>query len=176
MPDTATSPWPLQRDCSTFYGDPTSHRNAIAAPDKTWEVKNLQVVPLPWAGRLSWDLTKPCHGLRVHRLVAASLARILVQIWARAGESQKEIERLGLDRIGGGYCWRLTRGGHILSMHAFGAAVDFDPEHNAFGDTTPNLALPENRWVIEVFEAEGWVWGGRFGKPDGMHFQAARLA
>jgi hypothetical protein len=27
--------------------------------------------------------------------------------------------------------------------------------------------------VVRAFEAEGWVWGGRFRTPDCMHFQVA---
>jgi hypothetical protein len=29
--------------------------------------------------------------------------------------------------------------------------------------------------VVKLFAAEGWVWGGPWSKPDGMHFQAAIL-
>jgi hypothetical protein len=26
--------------------------------------------------------------------------------------------------------------------------------------------------VVALFEAEGWAWGGRFTRPDPMHFEA----
>jgi hypothetical protein len=56
-------------------------------------------------------------------------------------------------------------------MHSWGCAIDFDSARNGFGDTTPNFALIPA--VTDAFLAESWVWGGKWHKPDGMHFQAA---
>ncbi|HLC17357.1 MAG TPA: M15 family metallopeptidase [Thermodesulfovibrionia bacterium] len=28
---------------------------------------------------------------------------------------------------------------------------------------------------MDAFEKEGWTWGGNWKKPDGMHWQAARI-
>lgn len=155
--------WPLQRDCAKFYGDP---RGSNGAASSRWERENLITVPCPWALTYAG---RPVKGIRVHRKVAESLTRALANIWERVGQSQAEIDRIGMSVYGGGYNFRVMRGGSSLSMHAYGAAVDFDPGRNALGDATPAM----DPRVIEEFEREGWEWGGHWSRPDGMHFQAA---
>ena len=49
-------------------------------------------------------------------------------------------------------------------------AIDLDPAHNPFGGAS--TMCPEAK---DAFAAEGWLWGGAWAKPDGMHFQAATL-
>jgi hypothetical protein len=153
--------WPLQRDCNKFYGNPRGKNGSASA---AWESANLTLVKCPWV--LRYD-GKPVKGLRVHKKVAESLQRVLAAIWERVGRKQAEIDRIGMSIYGGGYNFRLMRGGSNLSMHSWGCALDFDPARNGMGDTTPNMDLR----VVEEFEREGWEWGGHW--KDGMHFQAA---
>jgi len=167
---TQTKPiWPLQSQCAAFYGNP-----GAVALDPKWETTNLVKVAVPWRMVASWAPNMVISTIRVHRKCADSLKRALDTIWLRAG-TQAEIERLGMHLYGGGFTYRPKRSGTTLSMHAYGCAVDFDPARNGFGDRTPNFGQPENRYVVEAFEAEGWVWGGPWSRPDGMHFQAARV-
>lgn len=58
------------------------------------------------------------------------------------------------------------------SDHAFGIALDFDAEHNAFGQERGTL--PE--WFIKSFTDVGWEWGGQWSgaDKDWMHFQRAQ--
>ena len=163
--------WPLQSQCPAFYGSPTLNGHGLPGPDPKWERDNLVLVALPWEARASWNVALPVHSIRVHKLCAASLARVLVAVWEDCGKAQAEIDRIGLSAIGGGYSWRLMRGGNRLSMHSFGCAVDLDPERNGLGDATPAM----DRRVIDAFTAEGWTWGGGWRVKDGMHFQAARV-
>lgn len=153
--------WPLQKDCDTFYGNP---RGGAGRPSASWESANLVLVKCPWV--LRYD-GKPVKGLRVHKKCAESLKRVLDAIWGRLDHSQAEIDRIGMSIYGGGYNFRLMRGGSRLSMHSWGCALDFDPARNGMGDTTPNM----DKRVVEEFEREGWEWGGHW--KDGMHFQAA---
>jgi peptidoglycan hydrolase-like protein with peptidoglycan-binding domain len=155
--------WPLQRECNAFYGDP---RGANGQASAKWERANLTTVKCPWVLRYSG---RAVAGIRIHKKAAASLARVLDAIWDRVGQSQAEIDRIGMSVYGGGYNFRLMRGGSNLSMHSWGCAVDFDPARNGLGDKTPAM----DRLVIEEFEREGWEWGGHWSRPDGMHFQAA---
>lgn len=85
-----------------------------------------------------------------------------------------EVEQLGLgelvDPSDFGGCW-VPR--HIdwdpampLSMHAWGLAVDLGVSANALG-AEPKM----DPRIVEVFEAHGFVWGGRWARPDGMHFE-----
>lgn len=160
------SKWPKQSECLSFYGNPR---------DKDFERKYLLMVKFPWLAVTAWD-GKPVIGATVHHKCADSLARILSAIWEAAGRSQDVINSWGMNKYGGGYCFRQMRGSKKLSMHAYGCAVDFDPVDNAMGDTTPEFAL--HPAVTKAFTDEGWVWGGNWRKNggkwiDGMHFQAA---
>ena len=56
-----------------------------------------------------------------------------------------------------------------LSHHSWGIALDINVPTNLFGqppDQDPRL--------VEVFERWGFLWGGRFIVPDGMHFEYRR--
>jgi hypothetical protein len=53
------------------------------------------------------------------------------------------------------------------SQHAYGAAIDIDAPTNGYGDTTPAM----DTRVVAVFESHGFLWGGDFLIPDGMHFE-----
>lgn len=165
--------WPSQSAAPQFYGANNKLTKGVAGPDPKWEKDNLVTVPLPWKAVASWDHSIPIKGLRVHRLVADSLKRILASIWEGFDKSQKAIEIAGMHLVGGGYNWRQMRGISRLSMHAYGCAVDFDPDRNGLGDPTPAM----DARVVAAFEAEGWEWGGRWSpqRRDGMHFQAARV-
>jgi hypothetical protein len=57
-----------------------------------------------------------------------------------------------------------------LSMHAWGLAIDFNARDNPLG-ATPVM----DPRVVEVFERWGFDWGGRWSRPDGMHFELARI-
>lgn len=169
--------WPLQSECDAFYGDP---RGRMGQASQAWEAAHLVYLeppfPMTFAG-------KPCKRIRVHRKVETSLARVLADIKRRAEQASVDHKRLvgailrdwGVSIYGGAYNYRIKRGGSRLSMHAYGCAIDLDPVRNAFHDTTPHFA--EVPAVVEAFEREGWIWGGRWSgrSCDGMHFQAARV-
>ncbi|MGV1802580.1 M15 family metallopeptidase [Agrobacterium vitis] len=163
--------WPQQSAAADFYGKNLKISKGVAGPDPAWERASLVLVPIPWKAVAAWDKTIPLKSFRVHTKVAGSLGRVLGNIWDVFGRSQKTIEAKNLHLIGGGYNWRLMRGKAALSMHAYGCAVDMDPTHNALGDPTPDM----DPRVVEAFEAEDWIWGGRWSpqRRDGMHFQAA---
>jgi hypothetical protein len=170
---SASSSWPLQNDAPDFFGRNLRLSKGVGGPDPKWERANLVLIPLPWRGVASWDHALKIKSLRVHKRVADSLTRVLEAIWHAFGKDQKAIEAAGMHLIGGGYVWRAMRGGSRLSMHSYGAAVDFDPDRNSLGDPTPAM----DPRVVAAFKAEGWVWGGDWSprSRDGMHFQAARV-
>ncbi|MDV6332046.1 M15 family metallopeptidase [Asticcacaulis sp. 201] len=176
VPPMMPSSWPHVDDCRSAYGDPTGAVGGASKASAEWEADNLVTVRLPWHAHAAWNSKLAITGLQVHRLAAPSLTRIVATLWLQAGKSQAEIDRVGLSAIGGGYNFRPVRDGGRLSTHAYGCAVDFDPNRNALGDGAPNFALAENRYVVNAFRTEGWRWGGGWLRPDGMHFEAARLA
>jgi len=70
-------------------------------------------------------------------------------------------------------CWaprHILRDPHSsLSHHAWGIAIDVNVPQNPFG------ALPhQDPRMVKVFEDWGFIWGGRFIVPDGMHFEYHR--
>ena len=69
------------------------------------------------------------------------------------------------DDFGG--CWApRTQGSAALSSHAWGIAVDLNVAGNHYG-AEPTMP----REVIEVMADHGFVWGGDWPVPDGMHFE-----
>lgn len=112
------------------------------------------------------DADETMRGIRVHPACADQLTAALLDV-SKAG-----LWRF-VEACAGGYAFRMQRGSWKVSMHALGAAVDFDAIHNAMGvplartriGTEPGLG------VVRIFEAHGWTWGGHFGRTDAMHFQ-----
>ncbi len=74
-----------------------------------------------------------------------------------------------LRTVDGTYAYRLVRGGSTLSPHAYGMAIDFDAQWNQLG-WGPERAEMHSE-IVMVAEGLGWTWGGRFSRPDPMHFQ-----
>ena len=60
--------------------------------------------------------------------------------------------------------YRAQRRSKKISPHAWGIAIDLDPDTNQMG--TPGSM---NQRIIEIFESFGFIWGGGFNDP--MHFQ-----
>lgn len=123
-------------------------------PDPAWVSANITQAEVPVIGSVT------CHRLLIPQLYAA-LA---------------EVEEAGLaDEIyqyGGCYVPRFIDRdpSKPLSMHAFGLAVDVNTPTNQLGtqgDMDPR--------VVEIFERWGFVWGGRWARPDPMHFELGRL-
>lgn len=56
--------------------------------------------------------------------------------------------------------------GEKLSTHAYGLALDLNAATNPLG-ATPQI----DDQLVMCFEEAGFVWGGRWKRPDGMHFQ-----
>jgi len=89
---------------------------------------------------------------------------------------QAEIRRLRLDLFGGCYNYRRMRGGSAWSTHAWGIALDFDPDRNqlSWGRDKASFAKAEfDKWW-EIWENEGWTSLGRTKNYDWMHVQATR--
>ena len=102
--------------------------------------------------------------------VAASLRRILSAILAHYG-SAEAVKAVNMDVYDGCYNDRSVRGSTKRSMHAYGAAIDMDAEHNALGATKWTMPMA----VVDIFESEGWRWGGRYsGRKDAMHMEACQ--
>jgi len=72
----------------------------------------------------------------------------------------------------GTYNCRMIRGStSVWSHHAWATAVDFDPAQNCLGCPTAGTELGKEPEFVRAFEAFGFVWGGRWSRPDAMHFE-----
>jgi hypothetical protein len=77
----------------------------------------------------------------------------------------------------GGMVWRVIAGTDRLSVHSFAAAVDVSPRGNPYWRNLPRgknmlavrQAFPAS--VVAAFEAEGFIWGGKWAEFDLMHFE-----
>ena len=69
------------------------------------------------------------------------------------------------------------RGGTRWSTHAWGIAIDYDPDRNQlkWGRDRAAFARPEYDAWWRLWEEEGWVSLGRTRNYDWMHVQAAKL-
>ena len=106
-----------------------------------------------------------------HRLAAGALLAALEDIWDHCGHDQTVLNDTGLQNYSGTFNCRAVRGSSRLSVHAFGAAIDFDAAHEPMNFThTSHMA----DFVIADFKARGAFWGGDFkSRQDPMHFQLA---
>lgn len=145
------NPWPdtSQAALTKFYGDPGDESQLIAV--------NVEGLGMLYEG-------KPVRVIRCHNKVAASLCRILQAIKSSPSASV-------LKQYAGCYNNRSMRGGSLPSLHARGAAIDLDPDHNGNHIPWPTRAtMPLD--VMEAFAREGWTPAGAFWGRDAMHFQA----
>lgn len=136
---------------------------------------SLVKLQLPYPLRLSWDLSTSVNSFSCHLKVHDSLKRVLTNVLNHYGI--EKIRELRLDLWGGCYNERPIRGGTKWSMHSWGIAVDFDPDHNKldWGRDKAAFARPDYDKWWQFWEEEGWVSLGRERNFDWMHVQAAKL-
>lgn len=76
----------------------------------------------------------------------------------------------------GGYNYRFVRGTGRLSAHAYGIAIDVKTNRNDYWkwsnpkEASKRIASYPER-LIEIFENNNFIWGGKWGYFDIMHFE-----
>ncbi len=155
--------WPTQADVrrgTSIFGSPGNEGRLTSI---------VPAYPLLYEG-------KAVRSIRVHELIARHVQEALREVLNHYG--QDAIHRLGLDLYGGSYAYRSTSRGSALSMHAWGIALDFSPQANAYATRAPRatLSIPDCEAWWQIWEAHGAVSLGRSCGYDWMHLQFARLA
>ena len=170
------------------YGNPAGH-NGNANP--VWEAASIADFVPPYQFYYEGETANtPITHFRVHKLIVPELTAILTAIYKAArmivkkndGDSfdtayydRRTLEVLAENRcnmFSGSYVYRNKRGQNVPSDHAFGIAIDFDANHNAFGSQEGTLPA----WFVSAFVDAGWEWGGQWTgtNRDWMHFQRAQ--
>ena len=157
-------PHGLEEICEV-YGDPRPLlADGIMAPPEVaeWESR-LVLVNLPAPIPISFAPTKSATRIKVHKAAAAAFESVFRTLYAER-DLWDEVKTYG-----GSYCFRTKRAsGGELSAHAWGIAIDLNVKGNEMGET-PTM----HPGIVQVFKAHEFTWGGRWRRPDGMHFQLA---
>jgi len=142
------------------YGNPFNYVDRKDA----WESQILKVVPLKHRLPYAYG-PSDVYRIRGHHLVVDEMADALMECLDKGVPA----ERLA---YGGIYCWRAQRGYSQLSTHTWGIAIDLDPANNPLGKPWDGGDRMIHPTIVSVFEGRGFTWGGKWGRPDVMHFAA----
>jgi D-alanyl-D-alanine carboxypeptidase len=158
-----TPPRGLDQIIATF-GDIFAFIQSDHTLTPLWQVDYLARVTLPFALPLSWDISRTVKQFTCHKLLAPMLTSIFEQI--QAVNLQRK-----LTSFGGCFAFRPQRTGTKLSAHAWGIAIDLNPETNQQG-TAGNM----DPGIVTIFRQAGFEWGGQWQgrRRDPMHFQFCR--
>lgn len=127
---------------------------------------------LPFPFVIAWDTEQRISRFACNSAVAEAMTSIFAEAAKHYGETA--FRRLRLDRFGGCFADRTMRGSaRTVSTHAWGVAVDIDPERNQlrWGKSKASLALPEYVPFWSIIEAHGGTSLGRERDYDWMHWQ-----
>lgn len=116
-----------------------------------------------------WDVPSCCEHGAIPKKVYCN--KVMVEPLAQAF---RNVNERGLaDQVktwDGCFNIRNKRGAVSMSLHSWGIAIDINAAWNGFGKA-PTMS-PE---LVKCFIDAGFDWGGTWSKPDGMHFQLAKI-
>lgn len=129
--------------------------DASFTPDPAWRARWIMTTRVPQLGLVA------CNKAILGDLVGAMRE-------VTADGLGKTVHTADFARAGGCYSPRATRfsRGVALSAHSWGIAVDINVDANPLG------AKPQqDARLVAIMERHGFLWGGRFLRPDGAHFE-----
>lgn len=149
---------------------PTSQNHEAITITNGWDQANIITVTIPQLKG------KPVYGkissgrMRFHKKAAEQL-KAMWAAWEAAGLLERVLT------YEGSYMPRLIRGGSTLSSHAHGTAFDINYNWNRLGQIPAAAGKHGSvRELVPIANEHGFFWGGHFkARPDGMHFEVARL-
>jgi hypothetical protein len=111
------------------------------------------------------------HRVRMHAKAAPALARVSARLAKVAAADPAA--RPWLAKLGGTVNARNIAGTDRPSAHSWGIAIDLAPDLSDYwrwrhGAPWRN-SMPQA--IVDAFEAEGFIWGGRWYHYDTMHFE-----
>jgi len=124
-----------------------------------------------------WNRAAPDGGETIRAARANGVAAALQRV-SDALNAMPELATLIRRPLGGTYNCRTIAESDRLSLHGFGIAIDVNPDDDGYWLTAPtgpkgqpirHEVVPPA--VVEAFEREGFVWGGRWNQFDTFHFE-----
>ncbi|MBX7259936.1 MAG: M15 family metallopeptidase [Candidatus Hydrogenedentes bacterium] len=166
--------WPFDR--SRIAADPGRVRNEAffrKLYGNTQKSVEDRLVDVPWPNGTSPE--------RVRFTSINGAADALAAVRDEIGSLGPKAARI-IARPNGTFNWRPIAGTQRLSMHSFGAAIDFDLPGNLSrywrwdgkeAGTYPSGVLEDDALgaVVRAFEKHGFIWGGKWGHYDTVHFE-----
>lgn len=141
------------------YGNPDKDNDFILDPD--FVDNYLRIVQLPFLMRLSWRPEQTIQRIQCHKDIACVLLDALREIGEKGFGYLDENK---FNWYGGCFNFRKNRRHDWLSVHAWGIAIDLNPQ-------LAPLGLRKHKqppFIIEAFKKRGFI-----NIPDdAMHFQA----
>lgn len=160
---TKNSVYPSYNEIQSYYG------TLAEIPSK------IVTVTLPYKHYLSWNPSKSITKVSCHKLIADRYLSILEKVNTTYG---KNIHKLRLDLFGGSWAnpARKMRGGSLISVHSYGIAFDYDPDHNQlkWGRDKAAFATPDYYDWMSIWSEEGAFNLGDLKNYDYMHFQFSK--
>ena len=129
-------------------------------------LESLLQLSYPKSGLAKIDLLG--KKLTVHQKAAAAFGRVGARLSRIKDPSVKPF----LEKLGGTYVPRNIAGTDRKSAHSWGISIDLNPslthywrwQKGGWKNTVPQS-------IVDAFEAEGFIWGGRWYHFDTMHFE-----
>lgn len=151
----------------TFRPNPTTQNPEGIIITNNFERDNIIKVDLP---QLSKATDGKYKSMRFHKDCAYQLQEFFKEI------EQKNLLHL-IKSYAGAYYPRFVRGSRtVLSNHSYGTAFDINVAWNGL-NKTPALVDQTGsvRELVPIANKWGFFWGGHFSRPDGMHFEVAKI-
>jgi hypothetical protein len=111
----------------------------------------------------------------VHSHIVGPLARVEERL-RRLLAVQPELRQTILP-LGGAFARRNIAGTDRASAHSYGIALDINPKRSDYWrwrqgqDLRPRSGRLPAQAIVDAFEQEGFIWGGRWYHFDTMHFE-----
>lgn len=124
----------------------------------------VDVIPIDFLGQR----------LKVNRQVAPAFERVGVRLASLVAKDASL--KPYLQGVGGTFVWRNIANTNRRSAHSYGVSIDLNVARSHYWEwQKPRSPV---RWrnsipqaLVDAFEAEGFIWGGRWYHYDTMHFE-----
>lgn len=85
--------------------------------------------------------------------------------------SKKKPELLKYLDVNGTFSWRTIAKSDELSAHSWGISLDINVQNSSYWQWSKEYKNTLPQEIIDVFERNGFIWGGRWEHFDTMHFE-----